>query len=194
MRILVTGFELFGGHAVNPSAAVIEALAPSERLMTQILPVIYAEAGRIIRDLIEYEQPDAVMCLGLCAASPSILLERVAINMNDDSCGDNAGDRAVGRLIDPAGPVGYWSTLPLVAMHDALRERGSPVAFSSHAGTYVCNHIFYTARRAIEQMGGNRPCGFVHLPPLGDGGTALPALVEAIQTCVRVIEKSTLTK
>lgn len=190
MQILVTGFEPFGGHAVNPSAAVIDALERSDRLLTRVLPVVYAESGRIIRKVIDEEQPDAVMCLGLCAQSPSIQLERVAINLNDDTCGDNAGDRAAGRLIERDGPVGYWSTLPLGPIHEALRARNVPVAFSTHAGTYVCNHVFYTARRATERLGGDRPCGLVHLPQIGENGMSLPALVEAIGMCLRVIEKS----
>ncbi|HEV2294040.1 MAG TPA: hypothetical protein VGR35_09290 [Tepidisphaeraceae bacterium] len=189
MRILVTGFEPFGGHAMNPSMEVVTALPTSERLIRRVLPVIYADAGRIIRDLITAERPDAVLSLGLCGRSPSILLERIAINLNDDTCGDNTGDSAHGRLIDPAGPVGYWSTLPLVAIHEALRERGIAVAFSSHAGTYVCNHVFYVVRHMIEQQGGDQPCGFVHLPPVGSSGLSLGTLVDAVRTCLGVIER-----
>ncbi len=194
MRILITGFEPFGGHAVNASMAVVNALPPSDRLITRILPTVYAESGRIIWNLILDEQPDAVICLGLCARSPSILLERIAINLNDDTCGDNAGDCANGRVIIPEAPAGYWSTLPLTAMHAALREKGIPVAWSNSAGTYVCNHVFYTARHAIAQLGGNRPCGFVHLPHAGDGGLSLATLVGAITTCLDVIADYVATK
>jgi pyroglutamyl-peptidase len=194
MRILVTGFEPFGGHVINSSTAVVNALPRSERLVTRILPTVYAESGRIIEYLIRDEQPDAVVCLGLCARSPAILLERVALNINDDTCGDNAGDCANGRVIIPEGPVGYWSTLPLAALHAAMIEKGVPVAWSNSAGTYVCNHVFYTARHATEQLGGDRPCGFVHLPQAGDGGLPLPMLVDAIETCLDVIERNAVTK
>ena len=194
MRILVTGFEPFGANAVNPSMAVVNALSESRGLLKRILPVVYADAGQIIRDLIHVEQPDAVLSLGLCGSSSNILLERLAVNVNDDTCGDNAGDSAQGRLIDPAGPVGYWSTLPLTAMHFALREKGIPVAWSNHAGTYVCNHVFYTACRAIEQLGGDRPCGFAHLPRTGDGGLPLPTLIEAVEICLDVIRANVATE
>lgn len=190
MRILVTGFEPFGPHAINSSTAVVQALPPSDALITRILPTVYSEAGRMVRELIRDERPDAVMCLGLCARSPGILLERVAINLNDDRCGDNAGDCAAGRVIEPDGPVGYRSTLPLDAMHDALREQGITVGWSNHAGTYVCNHVFYTARHAVEQLdagGEPRPCGFVHVPQLDDSGMPLPRLVAAIRICLDVI-------
>ncbi len=190
MRILISGFEPFGGYPLNPSMEVVNALPRSERLIARVLPVVYDEAAHIIRQLIHTERPDAVLCLGLCARSASIVLERVAINLSDDL----AGDRTKDRLVDPQGPVGYWSTLPLTAMHYALREKGIPVAWSNHAGTYVCNHVFYTARRAIEQRNSEVPCGFVHLPPLGEGGLPLPALVDAVETLVDVIELNLQTK
>jgi pyroglutamyl-peptidase len=198
MRILLTGFEPFGGHAENPSMAVVRALASRNGVIGRVLPVVYADAGRIIRELIETERPDAVMSLGLCVRSSSIQLERIAINLCDDCVGDNAGDSAKGRLIEPVGPAAYFSTLPLTAMHAALSERGMPVAWSNHAGTYVCNHVFYTARHAIEHLGGAGngalPCGFVHVPPVSDGGVGLPMLIDAIDTCLDVIAWSTPTK
>ena len=195
MRILVTGFEPFGGNTVNPSMAVVNALPASGNVLKRILPVVYSDAGHIIRDLIRMEQPDAVLSLGLCGRSSTVLLERVAVNVNDDNGGDNAGDCASNRLIDPEGPVGYWSTLPLTAMHAALCEKGISVAWSNHAGTYVCNHVFYTARRAMEQLGrGVRPCGFVHLPPMDAGGLALGTLIEAVEICLDVIRRNPGTK
>ncbi len=194
MRILVTGFEPFGGHAINPSMAVVNALPASPHVLKRILPVVYADSARIIRDLIRTERPDAVLSLGLCGRSPAILLERLAINVNDDTCGDNAGDRGIGRLIDSAGPVGYWSTLPLTAMHFALREKEIPVAWSNHAGTYVCNHVFYTACCAMEQLGGNGSCGFVHLPAMDEGGLPLATLVDAVETCLDMIRLNVATK
>ena len=86
------------------------------------------------------------------------------------------------------------STLPLAAMHQALSERGIPVAWSNHAGTYVCNHVFYTARRAMEQAGVDRPCGFVHLPPMGEGGLPLATLIDAVEICLDMMRCNPSTK
>ena len=163
--------------------AVVNALRPSDRLITRVLPVVYAESARIIRELIQRERPDAVLSLGLCARSPSILLERVALNLSDDLSGDRTKDQPVDR----DGPVGYFSTLPLTAMYYALHARGIPVEWANHAGTYVCNYVFYTARHTIERLGARKPCGFVHMPQLGDG-MPLPRLVEAVQALIDVIE------
>ena len=184
MRILVTGFEPFGGHATNPSMMAVQSLQPRSNLITRVLPVVYDESGRIMRELIDTERPDAVMCLGLCARSPSILLERIAVNVNDHASGDRTKD----PLIDRDGPVGYFSTLPLTAMYYSLHERSVPVAWSNHAGTYVCNHVFYSARHAIEQRGQRTMCGFVHVPQLSESGLTLPRLVEAVEALIDVIE------
>ena len=194
MRILVTGFEPFGGNAVNPSMAVVNALPASADLLKRILPVVYADAGETIRDLIRVEHPDAVLSLGLCGRASTVLLERVAVNVNHDTDGDNAGDCASNRLIDPEGPVGYWSTLPLTTMHAALCEKGIPAAWSNHAGTYVCNHVFYKARRAMDELSLARPCGFVHLPPLDAAGLPLATLIEAVEICLDVIRRNPGTK
>ncbi len=192
-QILLTAFDPFGGHATNSSAAVVEALAVDEawrdRLIARVLPTVYAESGRIVRELIAAHRPDAVLCLGLSAHSSAIQLERFALNLNEDPCGDNAGDCASGRFIVPEGPIGYGSTLPLAAMFSALRDKDVPVAWSNSAGTFVCNHVFYTARHAMTGAGdGGRACGFVHLPPTDDGGLPLATLVDAVATCLKVID------
>ena len=121
MVILVTGFEPFGGIEVNPSQAIVESLgqdSASRRhatLVTEVLPTEFRAAGDRIVALIREHRPDAVLSIGLAASAASIRLERVALNLNDALRPDNGGDLATGRLIDPAGPIGYWSTLPLDA-------------------------------------------------------------------------------
>jgi pyroglutamyl-peptidase len=183
MRLLLTCFEPFGRHVVNPSMLAVQALRPRAGLLTRILPVVYDASALIVRELIETQRPEAVMCLGLSARSPEILLERIAVNLNDDVSGDRAGN----PFIEPSGPAGYVSTLPLTAMCRALQDRSIPVGWSNHAGTYVCNHIFYTARHTIERRGEHTPCGFVHVPPLGEE-MPLERLVEAVETMIDVIE------
>ena len=190
MKLLVTAFEPFGGHPVNPSMEVVQSLRPRDNVLTRVLPVAYDDSAHIVRTLIDAERPGAVMCLGLCARSQSVLLERVALNLSDDPSGDAVDDRHV----VPGGPVAYWSTLPLAAMYHALLERGVPVSWSNHAGTYVCNHVFYAARHAIESRGHDARCGFVHLPQVSETGVTLPRLVEAVEALIGVIEQSPATK
>jgi pyroglutamyl-peptidase len=200
--ILVTGFEPFDGHDRNPSQQIVEALARSTAcqrrgdLIPEILPTEFGAAGERIVALIREHRPDAVVSLGLAASAAAIRLERVALNLDDSARPDNAGDLASGRTIDPAGPIGYWSTLPIDAMLRALRERDIPAVISNHAGAYVCNHAFYTARREIERLGTDIPCGFIHLPLMAEqdatpppGGATLPlaTMIDAVECCLGVL-------
>ncbi|MGE3913220.1 MAG: hypothetical protein AB7K36_27930 [Chloroflexota bacterium] len=204
MTILVTGFEPFGGVATNPSQRIVEALTGNGAarhgvaLVTEILPTEYEAAGRRIVGLIREIQPTAVLSLGLAASAAAVRLERVALNLNDAVRPDNAGDLATGRPIQPDGPIGYWSTLPLDRMLAALRERDIPAIISNHAGAYVCNHVFYTARHEVERLGNGMAAGFVHVPLLaeqpdapGPGGAKLPLaqLVEGVECCLDVLTR-----
>ena len=202
MTILVTGFEPFDGRDVNPSQAIVEALAQRApetrraRIVTEILPCEFRAAGDRIRTLIRELRPDAVVSVGLAASAAAIRLERFALNLNDSARPDNGGDLATGRPIDPDGPIGYWSTLPLAEMLGAVKARDIPAIISNHAGAYVCNHVFYTARREIERLGADIASGFVHVPLLTEQAASLPAggatlplatMIEAVECCLDVL-------
>ena len=199
MRILLTGFMPFGNHPINPSQQIVEAMAnrgnDELEFITEVLPVEYHAAGERIGTLIREHQPDAIVLLGLAARSDAIRLERVALNVDDAGLADNAEDLASGRVIEPDGPAAYWSSLPLDAMQQALQGRDIPVKISNHAGTYVCNHLFYAARHFLEQRTVTTPCGFIHVPAISEGddtpGLPLATMIAAVETClVSLLESS----
>lgn len=202
MKILLTGFEVYGPVRVNPSERIVQrigqALAEAARgngsadLHAEVLPTEFVAADRRLRRLIREFCPEAVLCLGVAPRREKISLERVALNLDDDSLADNAGRSRSGRRIVPNGPPAYWSTLPLERIHRQLERRGIPVSYSNHAGTYLCNHVFYVARHEIERMGNGAPCGFVHVPPLQTRaekarGLSLDTMVEAVECCLAVL-------
>ena len=199
MKLLLTGFEPFGGLAANPSQLIVEALREREsprgveELICEVLPVTFGEASRRLRDLIRAHHPDAVVCVGVARGSDVVRLERVALNIDDSVETDNVNMLRQGQLIDPQGPVAYWSTLPLDTMFQALCERGIPAAFSNHAGTYLCNHTFYSARR---ELGEDVPCGLIHVPLTPElavepeeelPSLPLEVMVEAVACCLEVV-------
>ncbi len=195
MRILLTGFQPFGKVEVNPSQQIVKHFAAQERddLIALVLPTEYRASARALEAALQAERPDAVICLGVAQTRKAISLERVAINVDDASIADNAGLLASGELIAVDGPAAYWSTLPLAALHAALAERNIPVSISNHAGTYVCNHAFYSARHALETLGRSIPCGFIHVPGLlnpddaESSGLALETMIEAVEICLGVV-------
>lgn len=195
MRILLTGFQPFGQLEVNPAQLIVEHFAAQERpdLIARVLPTEYRASAETLAALLRAEQPDALICLGVAQRRPAINLERVAINVDDAPLADNAGVLASGELIAPDGPAAYWSTLPLAALHAALAERGIPVSYSNHAGTYVCNHVFYSARHLVAASDRPIPCGFIHVPDLlktegeTSSGLALETMIAAVDICLRVV-------
>ena len=123
MTILVTGFEPFGEVTDNPSQRIVEYLEKQNHpeIMTKILPVDYETAADGIGLLVEIFKPDAVLMLGVAQKRESISLERIATNINDASIPDNDGNlRFRDKQIIENAPVGYWSTLPLEAMFNAI--------------------------------------------------------------------------
>ncbi len=193
MPILVTGFTPFGGAQINPSQQIIEHLAQHRPdIHARVLPTEYHASAEMLVKAIDDAQPDAVIMIGVAETRSTISLERIAINVDDAAIPDNAGLLKDGQPIDPDGAAAYWSTLPLDAMRDAVQMRGIPVSISNHAGTYVCNHVFYTARRMLEHTGRNIPCGFIHVPALietAPTGMPLAQMIEAIEACIGVLKK-----
>ena len=198
---LLTGFNRFGDLEVNPTQLIVESLAERPRTLTnvnlvaEVLPTEFIEAGNRISQLIRQHRPEMVVCLGLGAGLGEIHLERVALNLDDGGMPDNAGLSRTGQTIVPDGPLAYQSTLPLVQLREALRQRGIPAVISNHAGTYVCNHVFYLARHEVERLGIGSLCGFIHLPQISEntGAGALPmfgltldVMMEAVECCLNV--------
>lgn len=166
MRILVTGFERFGPNDLNPTALLMDRLADRKGIVATVLPVEYHTSIERFEALLDEHRPDAAVAFGLARSFDRIRVERVALNLDEATVPDNAGVLRCGLRIVEDGPVGYWSSLPVDRLIDALDRAGLPVAASGHAGGYVCNHLFYGVRHALEQRGWPLPMGFVHVPPL----------------------------
>ncbi len=164
---LVTGFETFGGHALNPSAAVTERLDGARILGTavvgRILPVDLERLDGAIAAILGEIDPVAVINLGLAAGEPVVRLERVALNLAAFEIPDNAGRLVEERPLERKGAAALWSRLDLPAIRRALLDRGIPVRLSSTAGNYLCNAAMYRFLRAVPAA---VPCGFIHLPYL----------------------------
>ncbi len=176
-RVLMTGFEPFGGAASNSSWDAVRLLASRWdspiSLVTACLPVTF---GSAIDDLLAEHSPDVVIAVGLAAGRAAITPERVALNLIDARIPDNDGARPIDEPVIPGGPAAYFSGLPVKAMVDRMRTAGLPAEVSQTAGTFVCNEVMYRLMRAAEGTGIR--AGFIHVPasPALAEGTALPFL------------------
>jgi len=196
-KVLVTGFEPFGGESINPALEAIKKLEgwsqDDFQVVTRPIPVVFGSAIEALIAAIEAEKPTAVLSVGQAGGRAQISLERVAININDARIADNAGNRPEDEPVVPGGPVAYWSTLPIKAIVKTLQEAGIPAAVSNSAGTYVCNHLFYGLMHYLDQKGYKIPAGFIHIPLLpeqaakkpGQPSMSLDLVVKALQLAIK---------
>jgi len=198
MTILITAFNPFGAHEVNPSEVILNHLMKdppdlSETLVGEVLLTEFAAAGQRIRELIDILQPKAVLMLGMDEKTNSLSLERTAFNMSDAPIADNVGYQPSEHKIEPLGPATYESTLPLDHILRGLTDKGIPTIFSHHAGSFVCNHVFYTAHHELARLGRGTPCGFLHVPPIasipGDRGLPISFLLTGIKLCIKILSR-----
>lgn len=195
MKALVTGFNAFGGDAVNPSYEAVRRLHArigNLDVVTAELPTSFARASRRLHTLIARVQPDIVLGVGLAAERQAISVERIAVNLCDARIADNDGVQPREKPVIARAPDAYFSTLPVTNIVDALGRAGLRAEMSMSAGTFVCNHVFYVLMHAAAK--GNRAvrAGFVHVPalPVADPVRALADLVRALAIVLRVTQRS----
>ena len=167
MKILVTGFDPFGGEKVNPALEAVKSL-PSEIHGAEIhwveIPTVFYKAAEVLETAIVRFQPDAVLCIGQAGGRASLTPERVAINQDDARIPDNQGNQPIDTPIRLDGEAAYFSTLPIKAMVQAIKEEGLPATVSNTAGTFVCNHLMYQALYLADKKFPDMRAGFMHIP------------------------------
>ena len=184
--LLLTGFEPFGGEAVNPSWLVAQALHGSviagATVQAVQLPCVFGRALVVLQAALARHRPRLVLGLGQAAGRCDFSLERIAINVDDARIPDNAGAAPIDQPVVPGAPAAYFSTLPIKAIVAALRDAGLPASVSQSAGTFVCNHAFFGLMHALCNQpavpGGcvhpTVPGGFMHVPLLPEQAARLP--------------------
>ncbi|WP_223588172.1 pyroglutamyl-peptidase I [Neobacillus bataviensis] len=177
-KVLVTGFDPFGGETVNPALEAVKELAGTvtekyEILVSEIPTVFYKSLDHLARTIAE-TKPDIVICVGQAGGRSDITVERVAINVDDARIPDNEGNQPLGTAIVEDGPVGYWSTLPIKAMVKEMKDKGIPASVSQTAGTFVCNHLFYGLMHQLASLNHAIIGGFIHIPFLPEQAVKYP--------------------
>lgn len=166
-KIMFTGFDPFGKDTTNPSWDAV-ALLPEETegavIVKRHLPVEYDKVAELLRQAIEEEKPDAVICVGQAGGRSAITPELVAINVKEGSIPDNAGVSYDGESIYEDGPAAYFATIPVKEIIAGIREAGIPAAISYSAGAYVCNNTMYHLLRMLEKDYPHIQGGFIHVP------------------------------
>lgn len=167
MKLLLTAFDPFGGEQVNPAREAV-CLVPDRVGDVDIIkcevPTVFDRSVKTVADAVEWVRPDAVLCVGQAGGRDALTPERVAINLDDAPIPDNAGHQPVDKTIFPDGENAYFSTLPVKAMAEAIRQAGLPAKVSYTAGTFVCNHLMYGLLYTLQKRYPGIRGGFLHVP------------------------------
>lgn len=167
MKILITGFDPFGGEKINPAWEAVRALPDNidgiEVVKLQI-PTVFKKSAKKLFENIDSVKPDVVICVGQAGGRYEFSVERVAINVDDGRIPDNDGYQPVDSPVFEDGENAYFSTLPIKAIVEEVKKAGIPAAVSNTAGTYVCNHIMYSLLYYLNKNNLNIKGGFIHVP------------------------------
>ena len=167
MKILVTGFDPFGGETVNPAYEAVkllpETIAGAEIIKLEI-PTVFSKSGPAVEAGIQAHQPDVVLNIGQAGGRSCVTIEQVGINLAEARIPDNAGEQPVGQPLQADGPTAYFATIPVKAMVKNVREHGIPCHISYTAGTYVCNCVMYNVLHLAATKYPHIRAGFIHVP------------------------------
>lgn len=195
MKILLTGFEPFGGNATNVSSEVASTFSPhsiegSEIVVTQ-LPVSFKRVGKILSQLIELHRPDIILMLGQAGNREKISIERIAVNLMDSKMGDNDGYCPNEQSVVTGAENAFFSNMPLKKIVENWHNTGIEAIISNSAGLYVCNCAFYNAIHLAHQKELDCKIGFIHLPKINDRDNK-PIILKQMHKAIKIALKKSI--
>lgn len=192
-RLLITGFDPFGGATVNPSWMAVERLPDQigECVLCKLqIPTVFGKAAAAVLEIARQFCPDTILCVGQAGGRAAVTPERIGVNIRDARIPDNAGNQPRGEFVDSSGPAAYFSTLPVEAMAQTIRDAGVDTTVSNSAGAFVCNDVLYSLLHHYD--GTAVRVGFVHVPYLPEQGAPsmeLAQIVRALEAAITLITK-----
>lgn len=167
MKVLITGFDPFGGESINPALEAVKKLpdtiAGAEIIKLEI-PTVFRKSLKKIEENIIKHNPDIVISVGQAGGRFGITPERVAINIDDARIPDNETNQPIDLSIFEDGEAAYFTTLPIKAMVEEMKKGEIPCSVSNTAGTFVCNHVMYGILYMASKKYPNIKGGFIHVP------------------------------
>ncbi len=164
-KLLITGFEPFGGEKINPSWEAVSRLCDEINgysLVKLCLPVIFGEAAENVLNAARDICPDVIICVGQAGGRNAITPELVGINLRNGSIPDNNGNEPQDEEIIAGGDKAYFSSLPVRRMAEAVNAAGILSQVSYSAGAYVCNDVLYTLLAHFQNT--KTRVAFIHIP------------------------------
>ncbi len=192
-KILISGFEKFGGEEINPSWEAVSRLPDvidGYSLCKIRIPVVFGNAAQKVMGLAERINPDVILCIGQAGGRQAVTPELVAINYRYAAIPDNIGNQPKDVPISEGGESAYFSTLPVRKMAHAINECQIPSQVSYSAGAYVCNDLLYILLEKYKNT--DTKVGFIHVPYCTEQGKdpsmSIDDMVKALIVAIRNID------
>ncbi len=186
-RLLITGFEPFGGETTNPSWEAVKLL-PDEigdfMLKKLRVPVVFGKAGETVLKTAKEFEPDVIICVGQAGGRAAITPEYIAVNIRNAKIPDNEGNMPQLEPIIPEGAGIYESTLPVQDIAEAVSSAGILSEVSFDAGNFVCNDLFYTV--LFKYLYTDVLVCFIHVPFLPEQTNDKPSM--ELETIVKALK------
>lgn len=193
-KVLVTGFDPFGGERINPAWEAVRLLPErigENCLQKMQIPTVFGTAAECVLVRAAELHPDAILCVGQAGGRSAVTPEMAALNLQYASIADNAGQMPQDVPVIAGAPAAYFATLPVRSMASAIRDAGLPGAVSYSAGTFVCNDLLFRLLHHFQKTATG--VGFVHVPYLpeqaksGAPSMELGEILRALEAAIGVL-------
>lgn len=193
-HLLITGFDPFGGEAVNPAWEAVSRLPDvigDWRLTKLQIPTVFGLAAERVLTAAAQDAPDVILCVGQAGERDAVTPERIAVNCMDARIPDNAGNQPREKPVIPGGPDGIFATVPVRDMAEAVTAAGLQGRVSNTAGTFVCNDTLYRLLYHYAKL--RVRVGFIHVPHLPrqakENGPSMPLedIIRALSAAIGAI-------
>lgn len=164
-KLLITGFEPFGGETLNSSWEAVSRLPEkiAHYSLTKLqVPVVFGDAAKAVFYAAYKYKPDVILCIGQDGSQKAVTPEVIGINLRESNIADNAGNKPINKPVLENGAAAYFSTVPVREMVKEIKKVGVSAALSFSAGTFVCNDLLYTL--LYHFIDTKTLVGFIHVP------------------------------
>jgi pyroglutamyl-peptidase len=141
-KIILTAFESFNNRLENQSQNVLKALLLTPQHVTAYLPVVFEQSFHVLNPFIQHHKPHVIIALGE-GPQPIPQIEHFAVNMMHARIPDNHGYQPELTKISTSSSTTLTGTIDFEKLADFLNAKGVSFQHSFHAGTYVCNDLYY---------------------------------------------------
>lgn len=164
-KLLITGFEPFGGETTNPSFEVLKLIPDQIKdfcLTKMQIPVVFDLSANTVIQKAEEISADVILCIGQAGGRDSVTPEMLGINLRYAGIPDNNGNEPRDEKISENGENAYFTTIPVRKISEEISKKGIPSKISYSAGAYVCNDVIYSLLAHFYDT--DVKVGFIHVP------------------------------